>query len=75
MTENKALDILNTFCNLLIDDGQVPEEVIEMLIDSGANASDLQAIGFSREQIADYAYYESMMSGESEEAILSELYS
>ena len=74
MSESKVLDILNNLCNMFIDDGQVPEEVIEMLVDAGADGNDLIKIGFNKEQISDYAYYESNMSGRTEDEILSELY-
>ena len=74
MSESKILDILNKLCNMFIDDGQVPEEVIEMLVDAGANGNDLIQIGFSNEQISDYAYYESNMTGRTEDEILAELY-
>lgn len=73
--ESKLLDILNNLCNMFIDDGQIPEEVIEMLVDAGADANVLNQIGFNESQLQDYAYYEANMSGRTEEEILSDLYS
>jgi len=74
MLIDNVLDVLNNLCNILINDGQVPEEVIEILLDSGANVDMLQKIGFTDDQISDYAYYEANMSGRSESDILAELY-
>ena len=73
MLQNKFIDILNNLCNMFINDGQIPEEVIEMLVDAGADIGDIKEIGFSDEQIQDYAYYESSMSGKTEDEILQEL--
>ena len=74
MLVDNVLDVLNNLCNILIDDGQVPEEVIEILLDAGANVDMLRKIGFTDDQISDYAYYEANMSGRSESDILAELY-
>ena len=73
MSENNLLDILNNLCNMFINDGQVPEEVIEVMVDAGADINVLKAIGFNDSQIDDYAYYESLMSGRPEEEILAEI--
>lgn len=73
MSSEQLLDIMNNLCNMFIDDGTVPEEVIEMMVDAGADAEILKNIGFSDSQIDDYAYYESMVSGRSEAEILAEL--
>ena len=73
MDANKLADILNNLCNMFIDDGQVPEEVIELMIDAGCNRAILKDIGFTDDQLKDYAYYESAMSGRPEEEILVEL--
>ena len=73
MSSEKLLDIMNNLCNMFINDGTVPEEVIEMMIDAGADVAVLKKIGFSDSQIEDYVYYESMMSGRSEAEIFAEL--
>ena len=68
-SENNLLDIIRNLCNLLVDNGIVFEEVIEAVVDTGADIAVLKAIGFSDSQIDDYAYYESLMSGKSEEVL------
>lgn len=73
MSTERILDVLNNLCNMFIDDGTVYEEVIEMLVDAGADAKLLNQVGFSDSQIKDYAYYESNMSGRSETEVLAEL--
>ena len=73
MNSNKFADILNNLCNMFIDDGQVPEEVIEMLIDAGADIDSIKEIGFSDDQIRDYVYYASAVSGQPEDEIAAEL--
>lgn len=73
MSSEKLLDVMNNLCNMFINDGTVPEEVIEMMIDAGADVAVLKKIGFSDSQIEDYVYYESMMSGRSEAEIFAEL--
>ena len=73
MSSNRYIDILNSLCNSFIADGQAYEEVIELLLDAGANIADLKAIGFNDEQISNYAYYEAMMSDRTEEEVLDEL--
>ena len=70
-----ALDVLNNLCNMFIADGQVHEEVIEMLLDAGSDVDLLKEIGFSDDQIRNYAYYEGMMTGRTREEVLEELYS
>lgn len=75
MSVDKILDVINNLCNMFIADGTIPEEVIEMLIDAGADVELLKKVGFSDEQISDYAYYEANMSERTEEEVLSELYS
>ena len=74
MTTHKLLDILGKLCNMFIEDGQVHEEVIEMLIDVGADLDVLRSVGFTDSQIDDYIYYESAISGLSEDEIRRELY-
>lgn len=74
MSTHKLLDILNKLCNMFIEDGQVPEEVIEMLIDAGADVDVLRSVGFTDDQIDDYIYYESSISGLAEDEIRYELY-
>ena len=74
MSSEKLLDIMNNLCNMFINDGTVPEEVIEMMLDAGADVEILKKTGFSDSQIKDYVYYESMMSGRSQEEILAELH-
>lgn len=74
MSTHKLLDILNKLCNMFIEDGQVPEEVIEMLIDAGADLDVLRSVGFTDDQIDDYIYYESSISGLAEDEIRRELY-
>ena len=73
MNSDKYIDILNKLCNMFIDDGQVPEEVIEMLIDAGADVDTLKEIGFNDNQLRDYVYYASAISGQSEDEIAAEL--
>jgi len=65
--EQKLLDLLNNLCNGMIADGTVYEEVIDMLVASGATVSLLKAIGFTDEQIWDYAYYVSVLDDISQE--------
>ena len=65
---------MSNLCKMFMDDGTVHEEVIEMMLDAGADVEILKEIGFSDSQIKDYAYYESMMSGRTEEEVLVELY-
>lgn len=74
VTLDSILDVVNRLCNMFIADGQVSEEVIEMLIDAGATVDILKAVGFSDKEIEDYAYYEAMMSGRSQDEVLAELY-
>lgn len=71
--EQQLLDVLNNLCNGLIADGEVYEEVIDMLVESGATISVLKAVGFSDEQIDDYAYYVSMLDNIPESEVLSRL--
>lgn len=73
MSSEKLLNVIKNLCNMFINDGTVSEEVIEMMIDAGADIEVLKKIGFSDSQIEDYVYYESMMSGRSEAEILTEL--
>ena len=73
ISENNLLDIIRNLCNLLVDNGTVFEEVIEVMVDAGANIAVLKAIGFNDSQIDDYAYYESLMSGKSEKEVLAEI--
>ena len=73
MSMDYVLDVVNKLCNMFIDDGQVPEEVIEMLIDSGATVELLKNVGFTDSQIHDYVYYEAAISGRNEEEVLKEL--
>lgn len=75
MSKEYILNILRNLCNMFRTDGTVVEEIIEMLLDAGANVAALKEIGFTDEQISDYAYYEGMMSGRTEEEVLTELYS
>jgi len=69
----KILSILNNLCNAIIDDGEAVEEVIDMLVCSGANISDLKLIGFSDEQIEDYVYYVSAIENVPESEVLKNL--
>lgn len=71
--EQKLLDVLNNLCNGLIADGEVEEEVIDMLVSAGASSDVLKAVGFSDSQIEDYAYYVSMLDGISEDEVLKRL--
>ena len=71
--EDKLLTLLNNLCNGFIADGDAYEEVIDMLVESGASIPVLKAIGFSDDQIADYAYYISMIDNISEEAVMGRL--
>ena len=74
MSSEKLVNVMSNLCKMFIDDGTVHEEVIEMMLDAGADVEVLKKIGFSDSQIKDYAYYESMMSGRTEEEVLVELY-
>lgn len=65
--ENKLLDIINNLCNGLISDGTVFEEVIDMLVAAGATVTILKAVGFTDDQIWDYAYYVSVLDDISQE--------
>ena len=71
--EQKLLDVLNNLCNGFIADGEVEEEVIDMLVSAGASADVLKAIGFTDSQIEDYAYYVSMLDNVPEDEILNRL--
>lgn len=65
--ENKLLDLINNLCNGLISDGTVFEEVIDMLVAAGATVTILKAVGFTDDQIWDYAYYVSVLDDISQE--------
>ena len=66
MDADKLLLILNNLCNHLVKtDADV--EVMDTLIDCGANLSDLRTIGFDEDQIDDYIYYVSIMENISED--------
>ena len=71
--EQKLLDVLNNLCNGLIADGEVYEEVIDMLVEAGATISVLKAVGFSDIQLDDYAYYVSMLDDVPESEVLDRL--
>ena len=71
--EQKLLDLLNNLCNGFIADGEVYEEVIDMLVEAGASENVLKAIGFDDSQLGDYAYYVSLLDGTSEEEVLKNL--
>ena len=73
MNSDKYIDVLNNLCKLFIQDGQITEEIIEMLLDAGADVPMLKEIGFEDIDIQDYAYYESCMSGRTEEEVLADL--
>ncbi len=75
MSKANIYDVVNNMCNLLIEDyGKIEEEVIEMLIDSGANVNCLKEIGFTDKQINDYIFYRSTMTDVPEEDVYNELY-
>ncbi len=75
MSKVNIYDVVNNMCNLLIEDhGKIEEEVIEMLIDSGADVDCLREIGFNDKQINDYIFYRSTMTDVPEEEIYEELY-
>lgn len=59
--EQKLLTLINNLCNGMIADGTVFEEVIDMLVAAGATISILKAIGFTDDQIWDYAFYVSVL--------------
>ena len=59
--EQALLNLINNLCNGMIADGTVFEEVIDMLVAAGATVSILKAIGFTDDQIWDYAYYVSVL--------------
>lgn len=59
--EQKLLNLINNLCNGMISDGTVFEEVIDMLVAAGATISILKKIGFTEDQIWDYAYYVSVL--------------
>ena len=65
--EQKLLNLINNLCNGMISDGTVFEEVIDMLVAAGATISILKEIGFTEEQIWDYAYYVSVLDDISQE--------
>lgn len=73
MDTEYVIDVLNNLCSSFINDGQVHEEVIELLIDSGATVELLKKIGFTDTQIRDYAYYEAALSGRTHDEVLAEL--
>ena len=74
MSSEKFVNVMSNLCKMFMDDGTVSEEVIEMMLDAGADVEILKKIGFTDSQIEDYAYYESMMSGRTEMEVLAELY-
>ena len=53
MNNKKALDILNKLCNHLVKYDAVVE-VMDTLVECGANLNDLREIGFDEDQIEDY---------------------
>lgn len=65
--EQKLLNLINNLCNGMISDGTVFEEVIDMLVAAGATVSLLKEIGFTDDQIWDYAYYVSVLDDISQE--------
>lgn len=73
MDVDNLTSILKTLCKNFIDDGTVHEEVIEMLVDAGADIPVLKGIGFTDDEIADYAYYEGMMTNRTEQEVLDDL--
>ena len=60
MNNKKALDILNKLCNHLVKYDAVVE-VMDTLVECGANLNDLREIGFDEDQIEDYIYFVSVM--------------
>lgn len=66
MNNKKALDILNKLCNHLVKYDAVVE-VMDTLVDCGANVNDLREIGFDDEHIEDYIYFVSVMEDISED--------
>ena len=71
--EDRLLTLLNNLCNGFIADGDAYEEVIDMLVEAGASIQILKSIGFSDSQIADYAYYVSMLDDIPEEEVIDNL--
>lgn len=71
--EQKLLDLLNNLCNGFISDGTVYEEVIDMLVDAGADIPILKAIGFDDNQIQDYCYYVSILDDITQEEAFENL--
>ena len=71
--EQTLLNILNSLCNSIIEDGTIPEEVMDMLVAAGANLDVLKAIGFTDEEISDYAYYVGMSEHISQEEAMRNL--
>lgn len=66
------LDILNSVCRKLIAN-DVPEEVMDMLIDSGATLADLRNIGFTEDDIADYIYWVAQVENIPEDVVRERL--
>ena len=71
--EQKLLNLINNLCNGMISDGTVFEEVIDMLVAAGATISILKKIGFTEEQLWDYAYYVSVLDDISQEDAYSNI--
>lgn len=74
VSSEKLVNVMSNLCKMLMDDGNVPEDVIEMMIDAGADVEVLKKIGFTDSQIKDYAYRGSTLSGRTQEEVLAELY-
>lgn len=62
-------DVLKNICMSYIADGTAKEEVIELLVDCGASYSDLKKLDFSKADIEDFIYYESLVDDVSEDVI------
>lgn len=65
--EEQLLSLIKKLSELLMSDGTVFEEVIDMLVAAGATVSILKKIGFTEDQIWDYAYYVSVLDDISQE--------
>ena len=70
METEKAIKVLQNMCEQFRAGGEVYEETIERLIDSGADIDLIKDIGYTDGHLSHYACYEALMSGRTEEEVL-----
>lgn len=68
-TKATLLEIIKNLCEIYRADGLTHEEIIDNLVCAGANVHLLHDLRFTDNDIDDYIYYLSQMTGESEDDI------